>query len=315
MSRATQASRPQASPPPVQHRPRPPPPALPAPPAAPQPEEGGRDPVHGRCRQELLEAKALAANLEKTVRWWSDCSARWKEKWGKANLEKVRCRRECQLLRQKVKSLHREVSQLKAELGEAGEEEAVPAARGGQERGWQPASGRGGEGPGAGARRVRHPEKGADLLDEDQEQPATEEEDPEGVLAACLSCKCSVRSERGPGDEATVGHGTGRLDRQREWPRGTRQHRGWRYWTIRRSLEAETQVDRSQEELGFPGLVGVPWTIQSQSTCAGSRPIAIDLLGGGGGWGPVGHVQQSETFILLPSRICRCLDTTVSRQQ
>ncbi|XP_067881775.1 uncharacterized protein [Heterodontus francisci] len=244
MSRATQASRPQASPPPVQHRPRPPPPALPAPPAAPQPEEGGRDPVHGRCRQELLEAKALAANLEKTVRWWSDCSARWKEKWGKANLE-----------------------------------------------------------------------KGADLLDEDQEQPATEEEDPEGVLAACLSCKCSVRSERGPGDEATVGHGTGRLDRQREWPRGTRQHRGWRYWTIRRSLEAETQVDRSQEELGFPGLVGVPWTIQSQSTCAGSRPIAIDLLGGGGGWGPVGHVQQSETFILLPSRICRCLDTTVSRQQ
>jgi len=34
-------------------------------------------------QRELEEAKARAAQMEKTMRWWSDCTANWREKWGK----------------------------------------------------------------------------------------------------------------------------------------------------------------------------------------------------------------------------------------
>ena len=33
--------------------------------------------------RELEEARARAAQMEKTMRWWSDCTANWREKWGK----------------------------------------------------------------------------------------------------------------------------------------------------------------------------------------------------------------------------------------
>ena len=33
--------------------------------------------------QELEEAKARASQMEKTMRWWSDCTANWREKWSK----------------------------------------------------------------------------------------------------------------------------------------------------------------------------------------------------------------------------------------
>jgi len=31
----------------------------------------------------LEEARARAAQMEKTMRWWSDCTANWREKWSK----------------------------------------------------------------------------------------------------------------------------------------------------------------------------------------------------------------------------------------
>lgn len=33
--------------------------------------------------RELDEARARAAQMEKTMRWWSDCTANWREKWSK----------------------------------------------------------------------------------------------------------------------------------------------------------------------------------------------------------------------------------------
>lgn len=35
--------------------------------------------------RELEEARARAAQMEKTMRWWSDCTANWREKWSKVD--------------------------------------------------------------------------------------------------------------------------------------------------------------------------------------------------------------------------------------
>lgn len=37
-------------------------------------------------QRELEEARARAAQMEKTMRWWSDCTANWREKWSKVPL-------------------------------------------------------------------------------------------------------------------------------------------------------------------------------------------------------------------------------------
>lgn len=37
--------------------------------------------------RELEEARARAAQMEKTMRWWSDCTANWREKWSKVGRE------------------------------------------------------------------------------------------------------------------------------------------------------------------------------------------------------------------------------------
>lgn len=34
-------------------------------------------------QRELEEARARATQMEKTMRWWSDCTANWREKWSK----------------------------------------------------------------------------------------------------------------------------------------------------------------------------------------------------------------------------------------
>lgn len=36
--------------------------------------------------RELEEARARATQMEKTMRWWSDCTANWREKWSKVSL-------------------------------------------------------------------------------------------------------------------------------------------------------------------------------------------------------------------------------------
>lgn len=37
-------------------------------------------------QRELEEARARAAQMEKTMRWWSDCTANWREKWSKVGI-------------------------------------------------------------------------------------------------------------------------------------------------------------------------------------------------------------------------------------
>lgn len=59
-------------------------------------------------QRELEEAKARAAQMEKTMRWWSDCTANWREKWSKVRNERNKAREECKQLRSKVETLFKE---------------------------------------------------------------------------------------------------------------------------------------------------------------------------------------------------------------
>lgn len=63
--------------------------------------------------QELEEVKARAAQLEKTMRWWSDCTANWREKWSKVRGERNKAREEARQLRLKLDSVIKELSELK----------------------------------------------------------------------------------------------------------------------------------------------------------------------------------------------------------
>jgi len=66
-------------------------------------------------QRELDEAKARAAQMEKTIRWWSDCTANWREKWGKVRAERNKAREECRQLKLKLEAAVKELSSLKRE--------------------------------------------------------------------------------------------------------------------------------------------------------------------------------------------------------
>ncbi|NXX63856.1 C102B protein, partial [Scopus umbretta] len=63
--------------------------------------------------QELEEVKARAAQMEKTMRWWSDCTATWREKWSKVRAERNKALEEARQLRIKLDSVVKELSMLK----------------------------------------------------------------------------------------------------------------------------------------------------------------------------------------------------------
>ncbi|NXP94504.1 C102B protein, partial [Passerina amoena] len=63
--------------------------------------------------QELEEVKARAAQMEKTMRWWSDCTANWREKWSKVRGERNKAREEARQLRIKLDSVIKELTVLK----------------------------------------------------------------------------------------------------------------------------------------------------------------------------------------------------------
>ncbi|XP_051507638.1 coiled-coil domain-containing protein 102A [Myxocyprinus asiaticus] len=60
--------------------------------------------------RELEEARARAAQMEKTMRWWSDCTANWREKWSKVRAERNRARDEVRQLRQRLDALTKELT-------------------------------------------------------------------------------------------------------------------------------------------------------------------------------------------------------------
>ncbi|XP_068506473.1 coiled-coil domain-containing protein 102A isoform X3 [Syngnathus scovelli] len=68
--------------------------------------------------RELEEARARAAQMEKTMRWWSDCTANWREKWSKVRAERNRAREEVRHLRQRLETLTKELSGARRERQE-----------------------------------------------------------------------------------------------------------------------------------------------------------------------------------------------------
>ncbi|NWX13252.1 C102B protein, partial [Aegotheles bennettii] len=63
--------------------------------------------------QELEEVKARAAQMEKTMCWWSDCTANWREKWSKVRAERNKAQEEARQLRIKLDGVLKELSMLK----------------------------------------------------------------------------------------------------------------------------------------------------------------------------------------------------------
>ncbi|XP_035387427.1 coiled-coil domain-containing protein 102A [Electrophorus electricus] len=72
--------------------------------------------------RELEEARARAAQMEKTMRWWSDCTANWREKWSKVRAERNRARDEVRTLRQRLDALTKELSGVRRERQELASE-------------------------------------------------------------------------------------------------------------------------------------------------------------------------------------------------
>uniref|UniRef100_A0A3P9AGZ2 Coiled-coil domain-containing protein 102A n=1 Tax=Esox lucius TaxID=8010 RepID=A0A3P9AGZ2_ESOLU len=72
--------------------------------------------------RELEEARARAAQMEKTMRWWSDCTANWREKWSKVRAERNRARDEVRQLRQRLDALTKELTGARRERQELASE-------------------------------------------------------------------------------------------------------------------------------------------------------------------------------------------------
>nr|CAD7399668.1 unnamed protein product [Timema cristinae] len=66
-------------------------------------------------QRELEEARARATQMEKTMRWWSDCTANWREKWSKVRNERNKAREESKMLRTKLEMAVKETNSFKRE--------------------------------------------------------------------------------------------------------------------------------------------------------------------------------------------------------
>lgn len=77
--------------------------------------------------QELEEVKARAAQMEKTMRWWSDCTANWREKWSKVRAERNSAREEGRQLRMKLEMAVKELSALKKKQSSPHQKETLEA--------------------------------------------------------------------------------------------------------------------------------------------------------------------------------------------
>ncbi|XP_049757956.1 coiled-coil domain-containing protein 102B isoform X3 [Elephas maximus indicus] len=75
--------------------------------------------------RELEEVKARAAQMEKTMRWWSDCTANWREKWSKVRAERNSAREEGRQLRIRLEMALKELSTLKKKQRLPHEKEAL----------------------------------------------------------------------------------------------------------------------------------------------------------------------------------------------
>ncbi|CAG2118669.1 unnamed protein product, partial [Medioppia subpectinata] len=61
--------------------------------------------------KDLIETKARVLQMEKTMKFWSDCLANWREKWRKVRDERNKCRDESRVLSNKLDSMSKELSE------------------------------------------------------------------------------------------------------------------------------------------------------------------------------------------------------------
>lgn len=67
-------------------------------------------------QRELEEARARAAQMEKTMKWWSDCTQNWREKWSKVRTERNKSREEVKQLRTSLEAAQKDVENYKKEM-------------------------------------------------------------------------------------------------------------------------------------------------------------------------------------------------------
>lgn len=79
-------------------------------------------------QRELDEARARATQMEKTMRWWSDCTANWREKWSKVRTERNKAREEAKQMKNKLDLITKELSSLKIEKNDL-EQQLIDAKR------------------------------------------------------------------------------------------------------------------------------------------------------------------------------------------
>uniref|UniRef100_A0A914DEQ4 Coiled-coil domain-containing protein 102B n=1 Tax=Acrobeloides nanus TaxID=290746 RepID=A0A914DEQ4_9BILA len=63
--------------------------------------------------QELSEARQRAAQMEKTMRWWSECTASWRQKWNTVRNERNQAREEGNQLRRALQEAYEEIEKLR----------------------------------------------------------------------------------------------------------------------------------------------------------------------------------------------------------
>lgn len=74
--------------------------------------------MQSQRQRELDEARARAAQMEKTMKWWSDCTANWREKWSKVRNERNKTRDENKQLRSSLDAVMKESNCYKREKSE-----------------------------------------------------------------------------------------------------------------------------------------------------------------------------------------------------
>jgi len=58
----------------------------------------------------LAEAKARVAQMEKTMRWWSDCTDNWRKKWSEVKTERNDLRKELRLTKNQMDKIMKQLT-------------------------------------------------------------------------------------------------------------------------------------------------------------------------------------------------------------
>merc|ERR1719422_2026256 len=69
----------------------------------------------GQEMREMEELRARTGQMEKTLKWWSDCTANWRDKWTKVRIERNKAIEE-------VRETRREADRLASERDRVREE-------------------------------------------------------------------------------------------------------------------------------------------------------------------------------------------------